>query len=342
MDITIKDVAREANVATSTVSRVLKDSPAISEATKRKVREVMDRMGYYPNFQAQSLAGRNTQTIGIIMPNSAYHSFGNPFFSEVLRGISIYASEKKYGLYLSTSATEEHMYEEVVAMVQGKRVDGILMLYSRKNDKLMTYLEGATIPLTVIGRPYKKSNRITFVDNDNIDTTKKITSHLIKLGHRRIGFIGGSLEFVVTIDRLQGYKDALKEAGIEADSRYIIHNEEMKRKREDLMNLFLSQDKAPTALVVQDDLTAYEMISLLEASGIQVPDDVSIISFNNHSLSEHSRPALTSVDIHIFQLGYEATGCLIDQIKNPATPVKRIIIPADLIIRDSCTPFCRE
>ncbi|WP_050613951.1 substrate-binding domain-containing protein [Bacillus testis] len=89
-------------------------------------------------------------------------------------------------------------------------------------------------------------------------------------------------------------------------------------------------------------MTAYEMISLLEASGIQVPDDVSIISFNNHSLSEHSRPALTSVDIHIFQLGYEATGCLIDQIKNPATPVKRIIIPADLIIRDSCTPFCRE
>ncbi len=335
MDVTIKDVAREANVAPSTVSRVIKDSPSISQGTKDRVREVMERLGYYPNFQAQSLAGRNTQAIGVILPNSAFNSFQNPFFSEVLRGISISANQHKYGLYLSTSATEDSIHEEVVKMVQGKRVDGILLLYSRKNDKLLSYLMNAKIPFTVVGRPNKREQQITYVDNDNVQISMDVTNHLIRLGHKRIGFIGGDMDFMVTVDRFKGFRESLEEANIQVNQDYIESGKSIKEEGLDIIVKMMGLDHPPTALVTQDDLIAYQLISHLETLNYRVPEDISIVSFNNHSLSEHSRPPLTTVDINIFRLGLEATGCLIEKMEKPETPPKRITVPASLIIRSS-------
>jgi len=335
MDVTIKDVAKEAQVAASTVSRVIKDSPNISEETKRRVREVMDRLGYYPNFQAQSLAGKNTKAIGVILPNAAFHSFQNPFFSEVLLGISTSANENKYGIYLSTSATEETIYKEVVRMVQGKRVDGILLLYSRKNDKLLSYLNKVKVPFTVVGRPYEKEQQITYVDNDNVQTSIDVTNHLIKLGHKRIAFIGGNQQFVVTVDRLKGYKRALEKAKINYDERFVIGEMAVKEEGQAVVEALMKLEKPPTAIITQDDLIAFQMISHLEALNMNVPNDISIISFNNYFVSRHSRPPLTSVDIGITQLGYEATNSLIELIETPSTLPKRITIPTRLIERES-------
>lgn len=335
MDVTIKDVAKEAQVAASTVSRVIKDSPNISEETKRRVREVMDRLGYYPNFQAQSLAGKNTKAIGVILPNAAFHSFQNPFFSEVLLGISTSANENKYGIYLSTSATEETIYEEVVRMVQGKRVAGILLLYSRKNDKLLSYLNKVKVPFTVVGRPYEKEQQITYVDNDNVQTSIDVTNHLIKLGHKRIAFIGGNQQFVVTVDRLKGYKRALEKAKINYDERFVIGEMAVKEEGQAVVEALMKLEKPPTAIITQDDLIAFQMISHLEALNMNVPNDISIISFNNYFVSRHSRPPLTSVDIGITQLGYEATSSLIELIEIPSTLPKRITIPTRLIERES-------
>lgn len=342
MEVTIKDVAREANVAPSTVSRVIQDSPSISEATKKRVREVMERLGYYPNFQAQSLAGRSSRAIGVVMPNSAFQSFQNPFFAEVLRGIAKVANQQRYGIYLSTSATEESIYEEVVTMVQGKRVAGVLLLYSRKDDALISYLMKANVPFTVIGRPYKKEQQITYVDNDNIQIAIEMTEYLIQLGHKRIAFIGGNLEFVVTLDRLKGYEEALGKHGIDLDHQLIANHPAIEEETEQIIHYFMSLPSPPTAIVTQDDLIAYKILSHLEALEIRVPDDVSILSINNHTLSEHSRPPLSSVDIGIVQLGCEATSCLIEQIELPSTLPKRITIPTSLIIRESCKPVCQE
>ncbi len=335
MDVTIKDVAKEAKVAASTVSRVIKDSPNISEETKRRVREVMDRLGYYPNFQAQSLAGKNTKAIGVILPNAAFHSFQNPFFSEVLLGISTSANKHKYGIYLSTSATEDGIYEEVVRMVQGKRVDGILLLYSRKNDKLLTYLNTVKIPFTVVGRPYEKEQQTTYVDNDNIQTSIDVTNFLINAGHRRMAFIGGNQQFVVTADRLKGYKKALENEGIAYDEKFVINEQSVKEEGRVIIEKLVSLEEPPTAIITQDDLIAFQIISHLESLNLNVPNDISIISFNNYFVSEHSRPPLTSVDIGINQLGFEATDALIELIEEPSTLPKRITIPAKLIERES-------
>jgi DNA-binding LacI/PurR family transcriptional regulator len=336
MVVTIKDVAKEAKVAPSTVSRVIGDSPRISEKTKKRVKEVMDKLGYYPNLQARSLAAKSTQTIGVVMPNAAFYSFQNPFFPEVLRGISKNAHAAKYGIYLSTGSTEDEIFEEVISMVMGRRVDGIILLSSRVNDRTIKYLEETAFPFVVVGRPYTNEERITFVDNDNVYITKQVTNYLIQMGHKNIAFVGGNQEFVVTIDRLNGYKMALEEACLPINEHYIVHEKYINEKGKQVISALMSLDSPPTALVTQDDLIAYEIISHLEKLNIKVPNDISIISFNNLSLSEHSNPPLTSVDIGTFQLGYEATQCLVEKIENPNELPKRITIPTKLIERKSC------
>ena len=336
MVITIKDVAREAGVAPSTVSRVIANNPRISEKTKRRVKEVMDKLGYYPNLQARSLVAKSTQTIGVIMPNSAYYAFRNPFFPEVLRGISMNAHDRKYGIYLSTGSSEEEIHEEVLSMVNGRRVDGIVLLYSRVNDRTMNYLEESGFPFTVVGRPSANEERITYVDNDNIFITKQVTNYLIEQGHQNIAYVGVNPDFVVTVDRINGYKAALKEAGLPDNDAFLVHEDLVNEKGKEAIQSLMTLDVPPTALVTQDDLMAYEIISHLETLNIKVPDDISIVSFNNLSLSEHSKPPLTSVDIGTFQLGQVATQCLIEKIENPETLPKRITIPTKLIERKSC------
>lgn len=334
MAITIKDVAKAANVSPSTVSRVIANNPRISEDTKRRVREAMDKLGYHPNFQARSLAVKSTETIGIVMPFSASQVLQDPFFPEVIRGISCKAREHRFGMYLSTGGTEDEILEEVIGMVQGKRVDGLILLYSRTDDRLIKYLLDVDFPFTVIGRPFVGAERVTHVDNDNIYITKVVTDYLIQLGHKKIAFVGVDFDFVFTIDRLEGYKQALTEAGIPFKEDYIIHRTRLNEGRQAIKS-FLSTVEPPTALVCADDFLAIELISHLEALHINVPEEVSVVSFNNVLLAEHSKPPLTSVDIDIFQLGLEGANCLIEKIKNPDVLPKRITIPAKLIERKS-------
>lgn len=336
MNITIKDVAKRANVAPSTVSRVIADSPRISEKTKRKVREAMKELGYHPNFIARSLASQSAQVIGIVMPSSANQALQNPFFPEVIRGISKAAHEKKYALQMSTGEKEDEIYEGVIEMLQGRRVDGVILLYSRVNDKLMKYLQQNDFPFVVIGKPHQKAEQITHVDNDNYRAAKEATQYLIELGHERIAFVGGNVSYLVTVDRLLGYEEALKEAGLPYRTEYVMHEEFLKEGGQEAMKELLSLVDPPTALVVADDLMALGVLNTLDEMGLRVPDDISIVSFNNTLLAEISRPPLTSVDIHIFQLGYEAAKNLIEKIANPNEPIKRIIIPHRLIKRFSC------
>ncbi|MEH7383807.1 LacI family DNA-binding transcriptional regulator [Bacillus sp. JJ1521] len=335
MAITIKEVAKEANVSPSTVSRVIADNPRISEETKKRVREAMEKLGYHPNFQARSLAVKSTETIGIVTPFSASHVLQDPFFPEVIRGISVQAREHKYGMYLSTAGTEDEIFEEVVGMVQGRRVDGLILLYSRTDDRLINYLQKNDFPFTVIGRPVSSAERVTHVDNDNIYITKVVTEHLIELGHTKIAFVGFDGDFVFMLDRLEGYKQALSDAGMHFNEDYLVHKSTL-REGIGAIKSFLKSVEPPTALVCTDDFIAIELMSHFEEMNIRVPEDVSIASFNNVLLAEYSKPPLTSVDIDIFQLGMEGASCLLEKIKNPNVLPKRITIPAKLIERKSC------
>lgn len=336
MAVTIKDVAKAASVSPATVSRVIADNPRISKGTKKKVRETMELLGYYPNFQARNLVIQKTETIGVIMADSATLAFQNPFFPEVLRGISSRAHESQYGLYLSTGATTEEIYEEVVSMTQGKRVDGIILLYSRIGDKIMDYLYNSYIPFSVVGRPDIHEDSISYVDNDNVGNSEEVVNYLIGLGHKRIAYVGGGLEYVVSIDRLNGYQKALQNAAIDFDPDLVVNQSIGIGLEEKAVIRLMRLENPPTAIVTHDDLIAYELISYLQDMKIDVPGDVSVLSFNNHSLSEHLKPPLSTVDISIYELGLYAAELVLEKIKDADAPVREVTVPSRLIERGSC------
>ncbi|RAS75417.1 LacI family DNA-binding transcriptional regulator [Priestia endophytica] len=335
MAVTIKDVAKLANVAPSTVSRVIANNTRISEKTKRRVREAMEELGYHPNLNARSLANSSTKTLGLVMPSSAEKAFQNPFFPEVLRGISTKAHEEKYALLISTGVTEKEIYEAVVGMVQGRRVDGIVMLYSREDDQIIDYLLDVNFPFTVIGKPFQNEEEITYIDNDNYKAGKDATNYLLELGHERIGFIGGDISFMFTNDRLLGYKKALQQKGISLSSRYIVHEELTEEEMKKAIVYLMSLEDCPTALVVADDFVALKVLYILAELEISVPKDVSVISFNNLLLAEVSTPSLTSVDINIYKLGYEAADCLLKQLATSSKERKKITVEHQIIKRHS-------
>ncbi|KGX92655.1 LacI family transcription regulator [Pontibacillus halophilus JSM 076056 = DSM 19796] len=335
MGVTIKDVAKAANVAPSTVSRVLADSSRISADTKKRVRRAMKELGYHPNVNARSLANRSTQAFGIVMKSSADKALQNPFFPEVLRGISSIAHQLDYSLYISTGETEDEVLESVQRMVYGNRVDGILLLYSMVNDRVMNFLFERKFPFIVIGKPCEHMDSITHVDNDNVTASKEITNRLIDLGHERIAFIGGDEDLVVTVDRKRGYQLALQESGMLLLEEYSVHTEFLKSGGREAVHELFNLPDPPTGLVIVDDLMSIGVVTMLEELGKQVPRDVSIVSFNNIHMSEIARPSLTTVDIHIYELGRQAAKCLIEKMQDESVPTKRIIVPYNIKDRQS-------
>ena len=339
MSITIKDVAKRAGVAPSTVSRVIADNPRISTETKKRVRKAMKELGYHPNINARNLAVRSSQSIGVIMPSSADVALQNPFFPEVLRGIGSYLHEVEYSLYVSTGGDEESTFEEVQRMVNGNRVDGIILLYSRMNDPIQKFLMKKNFPFVIVGKPSENESEITYVDNNNIQASKDVTNHLIELGHQHIAFIGGSKELTVTADRLEGYQSAINEASLPLPNEYMVHTAFLKSGGREAVEKLFQLDTPPTGLVVADDLMTLGVINALEELGIACPKDVSITSFNNLYLSEITTPPLTTVDIQIYNLGVQSARYLLELTKNKEEPAKRIIIPYEIKYRKSTTPI---
>ena len=333
--VTIKDVAKATGVAPSTVSRVIADNPRISVETKKKVRKAMKDLGYHPNINARNLVAKSTKAIGVIMPSSADKALQNPFFPEILRGIGSVTHRMQYSMTLSSGQTEEEIFEEVQRLVHGSYVDGVILLYSRLEDRVTSFLKEMKFPFVIVGKPYENMNEITHVDNDNFIAGKEITQHLIENGHGKIAFIGGSRDLFVTIDREAGYKAALQEADLEVSDRYKIHTEFLKSGGREAVETLLSLDEPPTGIVVTDDLMSVGVLSLLEESGVRVPQDISLVSFNNVYLSEIIRPALTTVDIQIHELGVQSAKALIEKTVNKSEPVNRISSQHQIVYRDS-------
>ncbi|MFD1334218.1 LacI family DNA-binding transcriptional regulator [Oceanobacillus iheyensis] len=333
MSVTIKDVAKKANVSPSTVSRVLSDSDKISEKTKRKVRKVMNELGYHINYNARVLVQKSTKTIGIVMKHSATHSWHNPFFPEVLRGISTYCHKLDYSISLTTGESEESIYKEVVKMVHGKRIDGIIVLYSKKDDKVVPFLIEHQVPFVVIGKPMEHTNEIMYVDNDNVQAGKEAAEFLIDLGHEEIGFIGDNPDFQVIQDRMNGFKEALLSNDLFYRDEYIKYvNDNNNRK---IVTELFNQEITPTALVISSDIQAIGILKLLHEIGYRVPDDISIVTFNKTFITELSIPSLTTVNTQTYQLGYESSRCLIELINEPEMFKRSVIIPTVIEVNDS-------
>jgi len=334
MSVTIKDVAKAAGVSPSTVSRVISNHQRISRKTSLKVKAIMTELGYHPNMMAKSLVSRTTNTIGIILPRPADELFVNLFFAEFLRGIATQAARSGYDLLMATGASEKEELEAVTRIVKGKRVDGIITLYSRPNDSIINFLNKESFPFVLIGRSEEFPDTLC-VDNDNIQAAYDATNHLIAQGHQRIGFVSGPSNLSVSQDRLEGYQKALRHAKLPMNSDWIVEGEFLQESGYSAMAFIMNLPERPTALVAIDDIVTYGVLRGLTELGYRVPQDMSLVSFNNLALSELTTPPISSIDIGIYQLGYTASNSLLNFIQDSNAQKIRTISPHKLIVRES-------
>jgi DNA-binding LacI/PurR family transcriptional regulator len=333
MSVTIKDVAKKAGVSPSTVSRVISDHPRISAATCKKVRVVMEELGYHPNLMAKSLVSKTTRTIGVILPKPAEELLLNFFFYEWMRGVLAQLTRAGYDLLMAGGSNEREELETVMRLVRGGRIDGLLLLYSRASDPVIHFLHEEKVPFVLIGRSLDYEN-IPSVDNDNVQAAYDATNHLIAQGQKRIGFVSGPSKLAMTQDRLTGYTKALSEAGLPFKNGWVVEGEFLLESGYRAMASIMSQPEPPTALVVIDDVVAFGVLKGLAELGYRIPQDVAIVSFNNIALSELTMPPITSVDIGSYQLGYTASQMVLRMIKQEVITARQII-PHRLVVRES-------
>lgn len=331
MSITVKDVAKKAGVATSTVSRVINDHPSISEETKRKVRKVMEELGYVPNVAARNLGKQQASSIGVILPPlNSKERLGNPFYLETIEAINEEASLFQMSVAVASAPDFDTLLKNVKRMHLQKQVDGFILTYSDNHDPVIDYLYANEIAFTLIGQPYMHEEKIVFVDNDNQLLGKQATEFLIQRGHERILFATNTTRENLYFERYFGYQKALMMAGLTTypavkfeEAADFVDFEETLHK----LN--------PTALVVIDDLFATRIMQLANMYGYRIPEDLSVISFNNSIFSTLTHPYITSIDVDVARLGKLATQKLMDQIDHQLTDGIKVIVPHKLIIRET-------
>ena len=335
MKSTIKDIARKAGVSPSTVSRVISGSNRISEETQMKIRAIMEEMHYRPNLLARSLVNRTTNAIGVFSATSAEVSMKHPFFAEALRGMGTMAARSSMHLLLGTSASQEEDGRVVREMIDSGMIEGLILLSTLRDDPVAEQLHRHNFPFVVIGHP-RHGEKYHRVDSDNEKAGRMVTEYLLKRGHQRICYLGVDHTLSVTCQRQAGFEATLQSEFIPISPDTFISNP-LNNDEEALPEALLAPG-GPTAVVVQDDALAIWLIGALQKAGRRVPEDVSIISFNNAAVSAYTSPPLTSVEVHPFLLGEQAMTLLLDLIKNPDMAPTWVEVPVQLMERGSVCP----
>ena len=336
MAVTIKDVAALAGVSPSTVSRTCKNNPSISEETKERVRKAMAELGYEPNFQASNLASQNSRTIGIILPASAKEVYENSFYLEAIQGISHYCNGRQYMTTIVTGQDEAEILDAVRSMSRSGKVDGFIILYSKKDDPVIDYLFNEGLLYILIGKATQYTNQTIYIDNDNLLAGREAAEYLYQLGHRRIAYLGSDSSLMFSADRKAGYQLALASHQLPVRPEYCVEVKNVSENNEEAIRGLLMQKDRPTAILVSDDILAVSLERVCLENHLAIPEDLSIISFNNSLFARLTSPQLTSIDIGAGQLGSEAASQIINHIENPNLLATKIIVPHHMIERDSC------
>lgn len=297
----------------------------------------MRQMGYHPNAIARSLVRQSSFTIGLMMSRSAEQALLNPFFPEIIRGISTVAREFQYSLLLSTASTLEQEHTECLQMLRARRVDGVILLASRTRDPLVEDLLAEQYAFVVVGRVPGRE-RVYWVNNDNVAAAREAVNHLILRGHRDIGFVGGPADFVVTQDRLEGYRQALAARGLRFNPQLVQHSDFSRESGYAAARLLLHGAPGrprPTAIFAMDDVLALGVLQAAHDLGLQVPGDVAVVGFNDIPLAPYLSPPLSSVRIPIYNMGQEAARLLITVLQGGQPSVPQIVLPAELVVRAS-------
>lgn len=330
--VTIIDVAREAGVSNSTVSRVVNNSAQVSPKTREKVLNVMMRLGYVVNQQARSLRGGRSQVIGLLV-----HEVGNPYIGEVIRGIDEELAANQYEMMLYTTRRRKTKESAFVANIARGMAEGLMVLLPRDLSSYVETLNQQRFPFVLIDYPVDE-NKVPGVIAANWQGAYDAMSYLIGLGHTRIGIITGFMEVAATVDRLEGYKAALTEYGIPFDKSLVYRGDFFQPDGFAGANVLLDLPHPPTAIFASNDVAAFGVMDAIRSRGLCVPEDVSVIGFDDIPQAQYSVPRLTTVRQPLEQMGRMGAQMLLRRITNPNLPVERLEVATELIIRGSCQP----
>ena len=336
MKATIKHVAELAGVHPSTVSRVFSGNAKISDSTRQRVTSAAEQLNFHPNAIARSLTTRHTHTLGMVIPFTQEEFFLDPFFPLVLHGLSDVACRRGFRLLLAGADDPKHEPKAALQLIRSHQVDGMFVQASRVGVDTTDVLLAEHLPFVLLGRPVDDTPEISWIEVDARQATREAIRHLTAIGHRRIAFIGGRPNMVVTLDRLEGYRQALDEAGLAYDERLIGYGEFRQDGGASAMRQFLALGvDRPTGVFAANDLMAIGAMQALEEAGLSVPGDCSVVGSNDSPIAALTSPRLTSSRAPYFELAREAALALISQLGDqPAEPVKKLL-PCQLIVRDS-------
>lgn len=319
--ITLKEIAKMAGVSSATVSKVINGKDEhISENTRQRVLDIVEREGYIPNGVAKSLRMQNTKTIGLIMPDVM-----NLFFSELARGIEDAAEKRGYSVILCNTDNKGAKEEKYIKILQEKKVDGIII--TAAENSAGEFLKRCTIPVVLVDRDIELDRKLGCITVDNEKGAYIATNFLIKKGCKNISYISSNKLSRPSTERLSGYKQALMENGIEfqEDITYF-NNFKTETGYLGVLNVF-KKNKTVDGIFCGNDLIAIGAIKALKERGIRVPEDVKVIGFDNISICDYLDPPLTTIKQPIYEMGEEAINMLIDIIEKRSTSLNKVLEP---------------
>jgi len=333
--ITIKDVAKLAGVAPSTVSRVINEKGLISGDTEERVLAAMQKLNYFPNSQARNLANGSSFALGLVIDASDNNNFSNSFFNRSVFGIETVAQKNGYNVIITNDMAVDNNITSAEKLVMEKKVDGLILPPSTVTRKLISKLLELDFPYVVLGEPNIFKMESSWVDVNNIQGGELAVSHLVRAGYKRIAFISGNPKAVFSQNRLTGYLRGLEKAGIPAEAGLQLFCEPDAAGSGAAAAAVLKGKDAPDAFICSDNIISFGVLGVAKELGLSVPEQLGVVTFDNFPIAEYTSPPLTAIDVDTFSLGEQAAGILLKKIMRDREINQQILISTRLIERKS-------
>jgi LacI family transcriptional regulator len=329
---TIYTVAERAGVSISTVSRVLNNQPLVKAETKARVLQAMEALGYRPSACARGLAANTTGTIAVVFPK-----LSGPFFSALIHGAEIAASESGYHLLIYGAAGAALGADNQTLGMLTTKVDGLILASPGVSRCYIRDLQRQNLPVVVLGQePSGSDSPVDSIQPDNVGGAEEAVTHLIGHGCRRIAMIKGPAARTHASDREQGYRKALQEHGLPCYAELIVTGSFSEKSGYTAMQHLLRQDPIPDAVFAASDQMAIGAMAAIHESGLRVPEDIALVGFDDIETAQYAHPPLTTVHQDLLGQGQLAVNLLLARISGTESTVETRVLPAALVIRRSC------
>ncbi|TYB97329.1 MAG: LacI family transcriptional regulator [Kosmotoga sp.] len=332
--LTIADIAKMANVSKATVSYVINNKEGVSLDVRNKIKQIIKESNYKPNTMARALAGKRTNSVGLIIPD-----ISDMFYANIIRGVEKASGKFGYFLNLFTTHADPEKEHEVFDFLTSSIADGVIVMTYFVGKEVTRKLKQRKIPFVFLDFPY--DDDIYSVSVDNFEGGYKATSYLTALGHRKIAFIHGPEAARDSKARYHGYLKALREHNIPYNNDLVLKGDFLRQGGYKAAKSLIKNNKVPTALFAANDQMALGAMTAFKKEGYRIPEDISIIGFDNTEASTFSKPTLTTIMQPIFEMGSLAAKTLISLINGKTPEMKRYLLKTRLIERHSCS-YCNN